>query len=315
MNFLNLEYFIAAAEEMNFTRASKRLYISQPSLSNHIAKLEEELGVELFDRNPPITLTEAGRSLLHHARRMVEVKKEAELELQDIKDFRSAELTIGVTHIRGTYMLPPLLMRFREAFPRVRVKLMEGTTDEIKEALYRGKVDLTIGYLDDDMDTSRIQSEYLQAEEILLIVGDHILREYFSEREQREILKSSRLPLGTFACCPFIKMKMPSWIGSMFERICRAEGITPEVVLETQNITTMISLGMAGYGIGISPGIFVKQNPINLGRDGGAHTFILDHPEVERTIAANYLKNKYQTKIAKQFIVVAKEVLHQMYEQ
>ncbi|MCI8453939.1 MAG: LysR family transcriptional regulator [Lachnospiraceae bacterium] len=315
MNFLNLEYFIAAAEEMNFTRASKRLYISQPSLSNHIAKLEEELGIALFDRNPPLTLTEAGRSLLHNARRMVAVKEEAELELQDIKDFKSAELTVGVTHIRGTYMLPPLLIRFREEFPRVRVKLLEGTTSEIREALYKGRVDLTIGYLDDDMDPGRIRSEYLQAEEMLLIVADQILGEYFSEKEREALLKKSRLPLRTFACCPFIKMKAPSWVGSMFERVCRDEGIVPDVVLETQNITTMISLGMAGYGVGISPGIFVKQNPIHLGRDSGAHTFILDHPEVERTIAANYLKNKYQTKIAKNFILVAKEVLHEIYEQ
>ena len=96
MNFLNLKYFIVTAEEMNFTKAAKRLFISQQSLSNHIAKLEDYFGVQLFDRNTPLTLTDAGESLLKSARKILNVKQEAELELQDIRDFRSAVLTIGV---------------------------------------------------------------------------------------------------------------------------------------------------------------------------------------------------------------------------
>ena len=64
MNFLNLKYFIVTAEEMNFTKAAKRLFISQQSLSNHIAKLEDYFGVQLFDRNTPLTLTDAGKAFL-----------------------------------------------------------------------------------------------------------------------------------------------------------------------------------------------------------------------------------------------------------
>lgn len=101
MNFLNLKYFIVAAEEMNFTKAAKRLYISQQSLSNHIAKLEDYFGVQLFDRNTPLTLTVAGQRLLKNAQTIMDVKKQTELELQDIRDFRSTELTIGIPSARG----------------------------------------------------------------------------------------------------------------------------------------------------------------------------------------------------------------------
>lgn len=117
MNFLNLKYFIVTAEEMNFTKAAKRLFISQQSLSNHIAKLEDYFGVQLFDRNTPLTLTDAGESLLKSARKILNVKQEAELELQDIRDFRSAVLTIGVPNTRGSVILPPLLMKFGRDFP------------------------------------------------------------------------------------------------------------------------------------------------------------------------------------------------------
>ena len=75
MNFLNLKYFIVTAEEMNFTKAAKRLFISQQSLSNHIAKLEDYFGVQLFDRNTPLTLTDAGESLLKSARKILNVKQ------------------------------------------------------------------------------------------------------------------------------------------------------------------------------------------------------------------------------------------------
>ena len=85
MNLLNLEYFLVAAEELNFTKAAKRLYITQQSLSNHIAKLESYFGADLFDRTPPMTLTNAGLCLVRHAKRLMQSTDELEREMQDIK--------------------------------------------------------------------------------------------------------------------------------------------------------------------------------------------------------------------------------------
>ena len=76
INFLNLEYFLVAAEELNFTRAAKRLYISQQSLSNHISNLEKEFDVVLFNRTSPLTLTYAGQALQTRARQLLDLKDE-----------------------------------------------------------------------------------------------------------------------------------------------------------------------------------------------------------------------------------------------
>ena len=81
INFLNLEYFLAAAEELNITRAAKRLYISQQSLSNHISNLEKEFDVQLFNRTTPLTLTYAGRALKLRAKQLLELKDETYLSL------------------------------------------------------------------------------------------------------------------------------------------------------------------------------------------------------------------------------------------
>ena len=87
INFLNLEYFLVAAEELNFTRAARKLYISQQSLSNHISNLEKEFDVILFNRTSPLTLTYAGRALKTRARELLDLRDETYKEISDIKDF------------------------------------------------------------------------------------------------------------------------------------------------------------------------------------------------------------------------------------
>lgn len=309
MNFLNLKYFIVAAEEMNFTKAAKRLYISQQSLSNHIAKLEEYFGVQLFDRNTPLTLTVAGQRLLKNAQTIMDVKKQTELELQDIRDFRSAELTVGIPSARGSVMLPPLLTRFHREFPQVQLHLMESTAFEITEALYKGKVDLTIGFELDD--PGNIHSEILQEEHTMILVPREILETYFSKEEAAALERETALPIEVFKNCPFIKMKHKNWIGTVFEKSCQESGFKPDVVLETANIMTMISLCISGLGIIIVPRVFLGENSpmYERIREEKARTFILDCPFAHKRITVNYLKNKYQTKAAREFISMAKRII------
>ena len=104
INFLNLEYFLVAAEELNFTRAAKRLYISQQSLSNHISNLEKEFDVVLFNRTSPLTLTYAGQALKTRARELLDLRDETYKEISDIKDFSTGQLSIGVSHTRGRFI-------------------------------------------------------------------------------------------------------------------------------------------------------------------------------------------------------------------
>lgn len=309
MNFLNLKYFIVIAEEMSFTKAAKRLYISQQALSNHIAKLEEDFGVLLFDRNTPLTLTDAGQSLLVNARKMMNLKQETELQLQDIKDFRNGVLTIGVPNTRGSLILPPLLMRFRKLFPQVSIRLVEGTSNEITEALNKGNVDFTIGFEVDAPD--KIGTEILSKEHTLIVIPDNLLKEYFTKEQQERILNQEKLLIQDVSCCPFIKMKHTNWLGQIFENSCREAGVVPNIVLETSQIFTMVSMCKEGYGAMICPSVFVNKERDEMGTDGirNIHTFILDFPNAHKRIAINYLKNKYRTKAASEFIKIAKEMM------
>ncbi len=102
MNFQNLEYFLAVAEEMNVTRAAKRLHISEQALSRQIGKLEQELGARLFERNPRFTLSPAGKRLKAAAEQIGNIYRQLHLELDDLKNNNTGELRIGVSYTRGT---------------------------------------------------------------------------------------------------------------------------------------------------------------------------------------------------------------------
>lgn len=307
MNFLNLEYFLVTAEELNFTRAAKRLYVSQQSLSKHIAKLEEHFGVQLFDRTPPLTLTPAGISLVKSAQKLISIKNEAEVELNDIKDFRSGSLSIGVTHSRGTVILPFVLPAFHRAYPHIKLNLFEsGTSQELDEALLSGRVDLTIGFK--PTHRSNVESDILLDEKSFLVVPNVILATYCPEINPQNRLSKKILIREILKNCPFVTISKTTWAGAMFERYCRRLDIAPTVVVETWNVATMVALSLEGMGASICPQIFLPTTLSQMPQQFSIYPLELE-PE-HHVIAVNYLKNKYLTQAARKFIAIVKERLH-----
>ena len=180
INFLNLEYFVVAAEELNFTKGRQAPLISQQSLSNHIANMEREFGVSLFNRTTPLTLTYAGQRLLVRARRLLTYKDETYHELADIKDFTVGQLSIGLSHTRGRVILPHVLPAYRKRFPNIDLNILEGNTAQLEAALLHGDVDLVIGML--PFRVENIETVPICAEEVLLAVSDATLENFFGEQ-------------------------------------------------------------------------------------------------------------------------------------
>ncbi|MBR7837457.1 LysR family transcriptional regulator [Actinospica durhamensis] len=127
MHSRDLRYFVAVAEELHFTRAAERLFISQPALSKQIRLLEKALGADLFERDRrAVALTEAGRTLLPQARRMLEVWDEAQAALARLEAARGARLVIGMSTSPGRGgMLPAIRSRFAAEFPQAKLELRQ----------------------------------------------------------------------------------------------------------------------------------------------------------------------------------------------
>lgn len=308
MNFLNLQYFCAAAEELSFTRAAAKLFISQQSLSSHISRLEDELGVVLFNRTQPVTLTEAGECLYRHSKILLNQKQQAEKELQDLNDFRRGDLVVGVSTSRGAIILPEILPEFHRRFPQISLRLVEGTTQQINEALYDGRTDLNIGFAVNDPDN--IHEDLLSTETLVCVVP----LSYLNDPTIGPLPEpGTPQDLRAFAACPFIRMSPDSWLGSIFDRCCQDQDISPEIVLETASMSTLMSLCEAGMGAIILPKIFVHTKmPICYRQDrwNSIAVYPLRYAAGSRAITVSYLRGHYLSRAAEHFIQLARETFN-----
>ncbi|MCI8304128.1 MAG: LysR family transcriptional regulator [Lawsonibacter sp.] len=313
----SLKYFSVAAEELNFTRAAKRLFISQQALSTHISKLEEYYDVKLFDRGAPLTLTDAGLALQRYAKEILRSVDNYASELQDIKNFRQGHLNICIPVTRGTIMLPPLLSAFHQLFPQIDLCLTEkvASAGQLTE-LHNGVADLYIGYRPKKPEEFVILP--LFQERFVILVPNHLLKTHFPTDPQT-LIRKEPLSLKHFAGLPFVIQTPETTNGEVFQTLCRNEGITPNVVVSTQNLITEVTLCMEGLGACVVPLTFLSPNQrlSGLGAPplfgdkglGRVSVFLLDSSQInDFQICICYLRGKALTRAGQEFISLAKEL-------
>jgi DNA-binding transcriptional LysR family regulator len=308
MNFLNLEYFLVAAEELNLTKAAKKLFISQQSLSSHISKLENYLGVELFDRTIPLTLTPAGKSLVKNATKLLDLKKQSVKELADIKDFKRGDLYIGVSHTRGRAFLPEILPDYNEVFPNIELHLLEGNSKELDVALFNGDVDLIVGML--PFNVENIETVPLCNEEVLMIVPDKILIKYFPNNYNVIKAKLEKgVDITLLKDCPFLMVNTRNRVRIIADEMFNENQIKPNVILETESIETVLALSVKGMGITFYPRTLMKNKNLVFDKSTLMDTNIyhLQYNKTHGTLAIGYKKNRYISQAAKEFIKLAKK--------
>ena len=311
INFLNLEYFLAVAEELNITRAAKRLYISQQSLSSHISNLEKEFDVQLFNRTMPLTLTYAGRALKVRAKQMLDLKDETYRELADIKDFTTGQLSIGISHTRGRFLLPAILPAYKEKFPNIEIHLVEGNSSELSTALIHGNIDLMIDLL--PFKAEHVETVPICEEEILLVVPDQILDRYFPGK-QEEMIKvlEENADVQLLKDCPYLLINKGNRVRTIADEIFEEAQLTPSILLETENIETVLALAAKGMGITFYPKMFMSGSG-NTGNDimkkAGLHYFSLNYRRSHGVLAFGSHKGRYLSRATEEFIRIARENL------
>ena len=141
MDFRELTYITAVADERSVTEAAKRLYISQPSLSYILTKTEQELGVKLFDRKKtPLTLTYAGEVYVEHAKEILRIRDNMKRELSDIGHGKKGRINLGIPNERAGYMLAKVMPLFKEQYPNIEIHLVESRSAELVRNLLNDKI-------------------------------------------------------------------------------------------------------------------------------------------------------------------------------
>lgn len=309
MNFLNLYYFTVVAEELNITKAAKRLFISQQSLSNHILKLEKFSGIQLFNRTPTISLTYAGIRLLRSASQILDIKRQIINEMDDINNHRRGELRIGISHTRGRVFLPKILPSFCSEHPFIDVSITEGNSQQLEEWLLHGRIDLLIGFA--PIMINEVETENILQERLLLVVPQKFMVALFPDNHE-EITKKFQLgaDVSAFRTCPYLMMSTGNRTRTIFDHYIKHLGIQINIILEMESIETLLSLACEGMGITVYPEMFVKNlSPfIREEANSPVRYFPLNDLSTIGNLVIGYHRERYLSDSAKDFIKASSKI-------
>jgi LysR family hydrogen peroxide-inducible transcriptional activator len=170
MTFVQLEYIIAVDTYRHFAKAAEKCFVTQPSLSMQIQKLEEELGVKLFDRSKqPVIPTEAGASVIEQARKIMSEKTMINEIVHNKKGIVTGTLHIGIIPTLAPYLLPLFVQQFLKTYPLIKLIVTELTTERILSRLKEGRID--VGILVTPVDEKGIKEDVLFYEEMVAYVS------------------------------------------------------------------------------------------------------------------------------------------------
>ncbi|WP_215701682.1 LysR family transcriptional regulator [Clostridium sp. MCC353] len=148
MTFEQLSYAVAVAQEKNISKAAERLYISQSALTKSLNRLEEELGIKIFDRNVvPVRLTFAGECYIEKAKQLLSIQSAMNRELEEIMSFRKGRIRVGMGPGRNEFWTPHILPEFTRTYPEVEVQIVLGGSKFLEQELLNGHLDMSFQYL------------------------------------------------------------------------------------------------------------------------------------------------------------------------
>ena len=246
MNLRDLHYFIALADRQHFGRAAAACFVSQPTLSTQIRKLEEELGVALFERTPrKVMLTAAGREMVERARRIVgevEQMKEAARRSQDPE---AGTVRLGIFPTLGPYLLPHVVPHIRTRFPRLELLLVEEKSDVLLARVREGRLDAVLLAL--PQHDEQLHVEFLFEEPFLLAVP-----------ENHPLASRGSLRLDDLADQRLLLLEDGHCLRDQALDVCRLAGSGEKTGFQATSLETLRQMVAANVGVTLLPSLSVQ---------------------------------------------------------
>jgi len=285
MEMHQLRYVVAVALAGNFSRAADQCHVSQPSLSQQIQKLEEELGERLFDRTKrEARLTSHGESFLPRAIRVLEEVDAAKREATDARQLLRGTLSIGVLPTIAPFLLPKILAEFTKAFPGVEVVLQEDTTAHLLKLVLGCEIDFALA--SQPISDSRLELRELFSEELLL-----------SLPPGHPLTRKRVIPVSDLENQPFILMKEGHCLGDQVLRFFERRDLRPAITFRSAQLETVQALISAGLGLSLIPAMAAAHK-----RGGQSEYRSLALPKPSRRIVAAWLKPRPPGRAAEAFL-------------
>jgi LysR family hydrogen peroxide-inducible transcriptional activator len=246
MNLRDLKYLLALADHKHFGRAAAACFVSQPTLSTQIRKLEEELGVPLVERAPrKVMLTPAGRDAAERARRIVAEVEQMKEAARRSQDPEAGTVRLGIFPTLGPYLLPHVIPRIRERFPQLELLLVEEKSDVLLSRLHEGKLDTALLAL--PVHDDQLHSEFLFEEPFLLAVP-----------EDHPLARLDSLSLSELSNHKLLLLEDGHCLREQALEVCRLSGANEKSEFRATSLETLRQMVAANVGITLLPTLAIK---------------------------------------------------------
>jgi DNA-binding transcriptional LysR family regulator len=302
LSLREIEYVLTVASEENITRASEKLYIAQPSLSQAIKKIEDEVGFPLFTRvKNKIKLTQEGKIFVEAGLQIGNTIRNLENRLHEFSQLDYGRLTLGLPYQLGAFVIPKALSTFKRMFPSVDVELYENTSSELENLVITGTVDIAIMPLP-ITNPSIAYQPFLTGRMVLIMEKSNPLNDFAYDKGLGE--KHLYFDVKRAADEVFILGNRGQRIRSINELIFKKNGISPRIVLYSKNIETIKNLAAAGIGLAIVPEQYMKRDD----EYPSANIYYLEEEQgFTWTIAAAFFRSSYRSPASQQFLKVLED--------
>ncbi|SAL86153.1 LysR family transcriptional regulator [Caballeronia arvi] len=292
MDIRELRSFIHVARAGSFSRAAAELYIAQPALSRQVAKLEEEIGVELLARHGRgVRLTAAGARLLERAEMISNMVSETGEHVRATADEERGYLAVGLPPTMGALIGAELVRDFREVYPRVALHIREGQSSSLQEWVADRRVDLAVVYNQPPLDAFKVRPLYSEPMILIAPPGTPIPKDGFQIRD--------------LASLPLILPGMPHSNRRVIEHAAVQNGIRLRLELEVDSVALTKKLVRAGVGYSILTSIAIRDELAS----GDLVAEVITRPSIRSTVAITTLRENPLSRFATDWMAMLREKL------
>ncbi|WP_037353835.1 LysR family transcriptional regulator [Selenomonas sp. FC4001] len=299
-----MDYVYTVYEEKSFSGAAKKLFMTQPALSAAVKKVENEIGMPIFDRSrSPLRLTDAGQAYIEAAEKIFQIQKNLHRYITDLAELETGNLVIGGTNFVTACFLPTLIRQFSEKHPLIKLSVVESSSAELFAGLKNGTIDLVID--SGECDTKEFESLTFFTDRIMLAVPKSMDRGATELAYSRQDIIAGRhlspgapaADLKHYAHTAFLLLSRGNDMNRRAKGLLRAVGIEPPVRLYLNQLMTAYHMAAAGLGATFLTDTLIRMAAPN----DNLNYYLINHPLMEREIFIAAPQKKYRPKALQAF--------------
>lgn len=288
IKYRQLQYFLAVAETLHFSKAAERLFVTQPTLSHQLSELETQLGVPVFDRTGgSVRLTQAGLIFREYALRSITAVEEGCTALAELEGLERGDLRLGVTQSFIRRLMPPIIAEFRQRYPAIELQILDLTASNIERQLAEGTIHLGIAFAPSTMDDTVVET-ILEEPLVALVRSDHPLA------------AQTAVSWPELGAHPLVLLDRNYSTRQMIDDYFREAGIEHKVACETNTIDLMVGLAATTDLTAILPESAVQKT-------SEVTVLAIVDPVPMRTSAIMWPGHRYRTLSARAFAEIVKQ--------